>query len=402
MRLYSGVRALLGSVTAIALVATGMLGATGGASAWSLPFCRDVAILGLRGMATDTWDHDGFGAQSWGVSQVVQAALEKRGFSVKPRGVLYPEYYNLGQRKFPNFYREVNEGLPFLANVISNEHQSCPNEKFVIVAHSLGAGIVHVGLAPDVGPRWAPGWNPNTLTQVSAFVFLGDPMHYANTAYDRQSSDPHDSDGYGVTTLYINPWGGVPDKVPSNDSPRIASYCLPKDPVCGNFHVDPFNPLGAFNADTHGYYADSDPQRNRGVPDKAAQFVSNLLPSPIPVPTPSPPPPPPPTSFSGVAASANWTGDGRPSLLARKSDGSLWLYRGNGRGGWLTGAGEQIGQGWQIFNSIVASDSWTGDGRPSLLARKSDGTLWLYRGNGRGGWLTGAGEQIGQGWEIFA
>ena len=80
-------------------------------------------------------------------------------------------------------------------------------------------------------------------------------------------------------------------------------------------------------------------------------------------------------------------GDGRPDVLAReRATGYLWLYPGNGRGGWLPRV--RVGTGWDIFTAIVGPGDLTGDQRPDVLAReRSTGYLWLYPGNGRGGWL---------------
>ena len=82
-------------------------------------------------------------------------------------------------------------------------------------------------------------------------------------------------------------------------------------------------------------------------------------------------------------------------MLARQSDGTLLLYRGNGAGGWRTGIGEPIGSSWQRFTALAGGGDFSGDGKPDVLARQSDGTLLLYRGNGAGGWRTGIGERIG-------
>jgi hypothetical protein len=103
--------------------------------------------------------------------------------------------------------------------------------------------------------------------------------------------------------------------------------------------------------------------------------------------------------FTTVLSPGDFTGDGVPDVLARKTDGTLWLYAGNGRGGWA-GAGRQIGLGWQIFDQVLSPGDFTGDGNGDVLARRSDGTLWLYAGNGRGGWAAG-GTQIGLGWQVF-
>ncbi len=106
-------------------------------------------------------------------------------------------------------------------------------------------------------------------------------------------------------------------------------------------------------------------------------------------------------SFTALLAPGDFSGDGRSDLLARTQDGALLLYRGDGAGGWLTGRGEPIGSGWQPFTALLAPGDFTGDGKPDVLARTQDGALLLYRGDGAGGWLTGRGEPIGSGWQPF-
>src|SRR5687767_13770331 len=96
----------------------------------------------------------------------------------------------------------------------------------------------------------------------------------------------------------------------------------------------------------------------------------------------------------------DWTGDGKPDILARHPDGRLLLYRGNGAGGFLTGAAEQIGSGWQQFDALLLPGDWSGDRRGDILARGSDGALWLYRGDGQGGFASSR-VQIGSGWAPF-
>ena len=66
------------------------------------------------------------------------------------------------------------------------------------------------------------------------------------------------------------------------------------------------------------------------------------------------------------------------------------MYRGNGRGGFVTGTGETIGSGWGGFTALVAPGDFSGDGKPDILARQSDGALLLYRGNGDSGFAGAA------------
>jgi hypothetical protein len=104
--------------------------------------------------------------------------------------------------------------------------------------------------------------------------------------------------------------------------------------------------------------------------------------------------------FTEILSPGDFTGDGAADVLARKPDGTLWLYAGNGRGGWAA-AGRRVGLGWQMFDRVLSPGDFTGDGAADVLARKPDGTLWLYAGNGRGGWAA-AGRRVGLGWHVFA
>ena len=105
--------------------------------------------------------------------------------------------------------------------------------------------------------------------------------------------------------------------------------------------------------------------------------------------------------FTAVLPAGDFSGDGKPDLLARRADGVLVLYRGNGAGGFATGRAEPVGSGWQSFTAVLPGGDFSGDGRPDVLARRGDGTLVMYRGDGAGGWLTGAAERIGTGWAPF-
>ncbi len=103
--------------------------------------------------------------------------------------------------------------------------------------------------------------------------------------------------------------------------------------------------------------------------------------------------------FDVLFTPGDFTGDGRPDVIGRKPDGTLWLYTGNGSA-WWTGSARRINAGWGIFDTVFSPGDFTGDGRPDLIARKPDGTLWLYAGNGRGG-FAGSGRKIGNGWQMF-
>ena len=104
-------------------------------------------------------------------------------------------------------------------------------------------------------------------------------------------------------------------------------------------------------------------------------------------------------SFTALIGGIDFDGDGHTDLIARNRAGYLTLYRGNGKGGWVSERRPVIGSGWRSFSALFAATDFDGDGRPDLIARKTDGTLWLYRMSGTGSWL-GA-RKIGTGWGSF-
>ena len=104
----------------------------------------------------------------------------------------------------------------------------------------------------------------------------------------------------------------------------------------------------------------------------------------------------------GSMSSFDPTGDfdlnGTVDFIARRTDGALLLYRGNGHGG-FDGGGQVFGGGWNMFTSVTGVGDWDADGAPDLLARKPDGTMWFYAGTGDGHLI--AGRKVGAGWGSF-
>ncbi|GIF83659.1 S1 family peptidase [Catellatospora bangladeshensis] len=105
--------------------------------------------------------------------------------------------------------------------------------------------------------------------------------------------------------------------------------------------------------------------------------------------------------FNDIMVTNNWMGDGMPNLMGRKPNGELWIYTSDGAGGWKNPSGTRIGTGWGMFNTILTPGSWQGDGFQTLLGRKPDGRLYMYNSNGSGGWQNPSGTQIGSGWQMF-
>ena len=89
--------------------------------------------------------------------------------------------------------------------------------------------------------------------------------------------------------------------------------------------------------------------------------------------------------------------DSRADMVARDKAGTLWLYPGNGIGGFL--ARKSMGAGWNTFNTFITPGDLNADGNGDVLARDKAGTMWLYPGNGIGGFKGRT--SMGGGWNIF-
>ncbi|MFJ5955221.1 chitobiase/beta-hexosaminidase C-terminal domain-containing protein [Paenarthrobacter sp. NPDC092416] len=102
------------------------------------------------------------------------------------------------------------------------------------------------------------------------------------------------------------------------------------------------------------------------------------------------------STMTQLFSPGDFSGDGIPDFMGRRSNGDLRLYEGNGAGGQRTPY--TVGWGWNVMNSIISTGDFTGDGKGDVLARQSsNGSLWVYPGNGAAGWLQWT--QISTGWE---
>lgn len=102
------------------------------------------------------------------------------------------------------------------------------------------------------------------------------------------------------------------------------------------------------------------------------------------------------SSINLIVGAGDFNGDKKTDLIMRDTSGNLWLYPGNGSGGF--NARTQIGQGWTGY-TIVGIGDFNGDKKPDLLGRDSNGNLWLYPGTGTGGFTSRS--QVGWGWNGY-
>ncbi|MGW1765312.1 trypsin-like serine protease [Streptomyces sp. NPDC002073] len=106
--------------------------------------------------------------------------------------------------------------------------------------------------------------------------------------------------------------------------------------------------------------------------------------------------------YGVVRGAGDLTGDGKTDLIARDSAGALYLYAGTGAtGSGAFGARVKIGSGWQIYNQITMTGDVNNDGRADLLARDSAGTMWLYKGNGKSSATFATRVNFGGGWNAY-
>ncbi|EON23067.1 N-acetylmuramoyl-L-alanine amidase [Nocardioides sp. CF8] len=81
-----------------------------------------------------------------------------------------------------------------------------------------------------------------------------------------------------------------------------------------------------------------------------------------------------------IINAGDWDRDGAGDVITRRTDGSLWLYRGNGAG--QLASPTAIGSGFGGIAGITAVGDVTGDGFPDLLGTPPGGALSVFAGTG--------------------
>jgi FG-GAP-like repeat len=105
--------------------------------------------------------------------------------------------------------------------------------------------------------------------------------------------------------------------------------------------------------------------------------------------------------YDKVVAVGDITGDGNPDLLARTPTGDLYLYQGTGNGSAPFTARVKVGYGFGTYDQLIGAGDLTGSGGETLVARDLAGDLWLYTATGDPAAPLGARVKIGYGWNTY-
>lgn len=105
--------------------------------------------------------------------------------------------------------------------------------------------------------------------------------------------------------------------------------------------------------------------------------------------------------YNQVVAVGDTNGDGWGDLLARTPAGDLYLYKGTGNASAPFHARIDVGHGYGIYDQLVGAGDITGSGHETLVARDLDGGLWMYQLDGASAHPLAARVKIGTGWNIY-
>jgi hypothetical protein len=105
--------------------------------------------------------------------------------------------------------------------------------------------------------------------------------------------------------------------------------------------------------------------------------------------------------YDTVTGARDLTGDGEADLVARDTNGELWLYKGTGNATAPYQKRAPIGGGWNIYSVLRGPSDLNRDGLPDLIARDKDGVLWFYRGTGSASAPFAPRTRIGSGWNMY-
>ncbi|MGA5422577.1 trypsin-like serine protease [Streptomyces lavendulocolor] len=102
--------------------------------------------------------------------------------------------------------------------------------------------------------------------------------------------------------------------------------------------------------------------------------------------------------YTMVRGHGDFTNDGKADIFARATDGKTYLYKGTGVATKPWSAPVLVAA-FGSMNALATTGDVNSDGVADVLARDTAGKLWLYPGNGKGGFL--ARKDFGTGWQAY-
>ncbi|MDV9188616.1 VCBS repeat-containing protein [Streptomyces sp. SR27] len=105
--------------------------------------------------------------------------------------------------------------------------------------------------------------------------------------------------------------------------------------------------------------------------------------------------------YNKIVAPGDVNDDGRADLVARDLDGNLYLYYATGNRTAPFSARVGLGPGWNTYDQLLGIGDNNGDGWADLLGRDTAGTLWFYAGTGDKAKPFAARRSLGGGWGVY-
>ena len=138
--------------------------------------CVDVAIITARASN----ESPGEGITGALATQIINSSAQR----IKRASVDYPATLN-------NYNNSSRQGITALTAQLTDEVQSCPNEKIVLLGYSQGAHVVLDVLGGGQGGSLGTAIPPiasSISSHVTAVATFGDPRHVPNQAFDLGTS----------------------------------------------------------------------------------------------------------------------------------------------------------------------------------------------------------------------
>ena len=105
--------------------------------------------------------------------------------------------------------------------------------------------------------------------------------------------------------------------------------------------------------------------------------------------------------YNKVVAVGDIDGDGFGDLLARTPSGDLYLYKGTGSATAPFAARVKAGFGYGVYDQLIGAGDIAATGHETLVARDLNGDLWMYGLDGTAASPLSTRVKIGNGWNVY-